>query len=157
MHVGAVKAPTIRRSKTCKRSRQSVSTSQSRFFKSTVLTRQLMYSFAASSSAATAIVRAVARVVPLRAADPRPNDDTRKPDCLAEAAGFGIRSAGVGHRLRLSLAMRCGTTTFNRDAHVLLLPLRAGVWANSDSETQRFESSRLSQPRCLRLPSLIEL
>jgi hypothetical protein len=36
-----------------------------------------------------AIVRAVARVVPLRAADPRrPNDDTRKPDCLAEAAGF---------------------------------------------------------------------
>jgi hypothetical protein len=31
------------------------------------------------------------------------------------------------------------------------------VWANSDSETQRFESSRLSQPRCLRLPSLIEL
>jgi hypothetical protein len=31
------------------------------------------------------------------------------------------------------------------------------VWANSDSEMQRFESSRLSQPRCLRLPSLIEL
>ena len=36
-----------------------------------------------------AIVRAVALVVPLRAADPRrPNDDTRKPDCLAETAGF---------------------------------------------------------------------
>jgi hypothetical protein len=33
MDVGAVKAPTIRRSQTCKRSRQSVSTSPSRFFK----------------------------------------------------------------------------------------------------------------------------
>src|SRR5438132_13179593 len=39
MDVGAVKAPTIRRSQTCKRSRQSVSTSPSRFFKSTELTR----------------------------------------------------------------------------------------------------------------------
>ena len=53
MDVGAVKAPTIQRSQTCKRSRQSVSTSQSRFFKSTELTRQVMESFAAGSSAAT--------------------------------------------------------------------------------------------------------
>ena len=41
MDVGAVEAPTIRRSQTCKRLRQSVSTSQSRFFKSTELTRQV--------------------------------------------------------------------------------------------------------------------
>src|SRR4026209_1054738 len=40
MDVGAVKAPTIRRSHTCKRSRQSVSISPSLFFKSTELTRQ---------------------------------------------------------------------------------------------------------------------
>jgi transposase len=42
MHVGAVKAPTIRRSQTCKRSQQSVSTSQSRFFKSTGLTNVIV-------------------------------------------------------------------------------------------------------------------
>jgi hypothetical protein len=39
-----------------------------------------------------AIVHAVARVVPLRAADPRrPNDDTRKPDCLAGHVGLELR------------------------------------------------------------------
>src|SRR4029077_2858609 len=42
MHVGAVKAPTIRRSQTSKRSQQSVSTSQSRFFKSTGLTNVIV-------------------------------------------------------------------------------------------------------------------
>src|SRR4029077_15620835 len=42
MHVAAVKAPTIRRSQTCKRLQQSVSTSQSRFFKSTGLTNVIV-------------------------------------------------------------------------------------------------------------------
>jgi hypothetical protein len=37
-----LRPPTIQRSQTCKRSRQSVSTSPSRFFKSTELTRQVM-------------------------------------------------------------------------------------------------------------------
>jgi hypothetical protein len=40
MDMGAVKAPMIRRSKACKRSRQSVSISQSRFFRSTAWTRR---------------------------------------------------------------------------------------------------------------------
>src|SRR5215510_4803419 len=42
MDVGAAKAPTIRRSQTCKQSRQSVSILPSLFFKSTELTRQVM-------------------------------------------------------------------------------------------------------------------
>src|SRR5215469_2930521 len=46
MDVGAVEAPTIRRSQTCKRSRPSVSISLSLFFKSTELMRQVMSSFA---------------------------------------------------------------------------------------------------------------
>src|ERR1700730_15576647 len=45
----------------------------------------------------------------------------QRPDWLAEAAGFeslhfGIRSPAVDHGLGLCLAMRYGTTTFNRDA-----------------------------------------
>jgi hypothetical protein len=54
-------------------------------------------------------------------------------------SAFRIRSAGVGHRLRLSLAMRCGTTTFNRDAHVRLLPSRAeslGEFRFGDAEVR---------------------
>src|SRR5207253_8218728 len=48
----------------------------------------------------------------------------------AEAAGFGplhfgIRSAAVDHGLRLSLGARSDATSFNRDAHVRLLPPRA--------------------------------
>jgi hypothetical protein len=48
MDVGAVKAPTIRRSQLRKRSRQSVSILQSRFFRSTASTRKARWSSAAS-------------------------------------------------------------------------------------------------------------
>src|SRR5436309_7023919 len=43
MDVGAVKAPTIWRSQACNRLRQSVSTSQSRYFRSTASTRKDMW------------------------------------------------------------------------------------------------------------------
>src|SRR5215475_5442120 len=54
MDVGAVEAPTIRRSQACKRSRRSVSISLSRFFKSTELTRRVIWSFAVDSLVARA-------------------------------------------------------------------------------------------------------
>jgi hypothetical protein len=49
---------------------------------------------------------------------------------MAEAAGFeplhfGIRSAPVVHGLRLSLGVSSDAISFNRDAHVRLLPPRA--------------------------------
>ena len=52
--------------------------------------------------------------------------DALETDWLVGAGGFeplhfGIRSAGVGHRLRLSLASRWHDN-FTRDAHVRLLP-----------------------------------
>ena len=53
MDVGAVKAPTIRRSDPCKRSRQSVSTLRSRFFRFTASTRRAMLWSAGSSIDAT--------------------------------------------------------------------------------------------------------
>jgi Group II intron, maturase-specific domain len=48
MDMGAVKALTIRRSQSCKRSRQSVSILQSRFFRSTASTRRASWSSAVS-------------------------------------------------------------------------------------------------------------
>src|SRR6202022_3956445 len=47
MDVGAVKGSTIRRSQSCKRSRQSVSTSPNRFFRSTALMRKASITLAA--------------------------------------------------------------------------------------------------------------
>jgi hypothetical protein len=42
--------------------------------------------------------------------------------------------------------LRCGTTTFNRDAHVRVLPPRAESLGELRSGMQRFESCRPSQP-----------
>jgi hypothetical protein len=62
-----------------------------------------------------------------------------------EPLHFGIRSDGIGHRLRLSLAKR-RHDTFTRDAHVRLLQPRAESLSEFDSEMQWFESRRPSQP-----------
>ena len=81
----------------------------------------------------------------------RPACVTRwRPVWLAGAAGFeplhfGIRSDGIGHRLRLSLAKR-RHDNFTRDAHVRLLPPRAESLSEFDSEMQWFESCRPNQP-----------
>jgi hypothetical protein len=53
MEVGAYRAPTIRRSKSYKQSRQSVSISRSRFFRFTASMRKAMCCSVGSSSAAT--------------------------------------------------------------------------------------------------------
>jgi hypothetical protein len=60
----------------------------------------------------------------------RASRESQRLDCLVEAAEFeplhfGIRSAAVDHGLRLSLGGRSDATSFNRDAHVRLLPPRA--------------------------------
>ena len=66
--------------------------------------------------------------------------------CLAGAAGFellhfGIRSAAVDHDLRFSLRIRCGAaTSIEMRTFECSRPERR-VFANSDSEMQRFESS----------------
>jgi hypothetical protein len=67
-------------------------------------------------------------------------------DWPVEAGGFeplhfGIRSAAVDHGLRLSSGMRSGTTNFSKFESC---PPGLRVFANSDSEIQRFESSRLT-------------
>jgi len=56
---------------------------------------------------------------------------------------FGIRSAAVDHGLGISLAMRCGHNLQSRCACSTSPRPGLRVFANSDSEMQRFESSRL--------------
>jgi hypothetical protein len=63
-----------------------------------------------------------------------------------ETLHFGIRSAAVDHGLRLSLGMRCGTTTSIEMRTFECSRPERRVFANSDSEMQRFESCRPSQP-----------
>ena len=72
-------------------------------------------------------------------------------DWLVGAAGFEplhfeIRSAAVDHGLRLSLGMKCGTTTSIEMRKFECSRPERRVFANSDSEMQWFEFSRLSQP-----------
>jgi hypothetical protein len=66
-----------------------------------------------------------------------------------EPLHFGIRSAAVDHGLRPSLGMRCGTTT-SIEMHTFQCsrPERR-VFANSDSEMQRF-GSRVEVASCNR-------
>ena len=94
MDVGAVKAPTIRRSYLCKRSRQSVWISRSRFFRSTASTRgECSYSPAAQATlrddllpeaiAVPGRYRSLRLVASLVARTP-----SDRPFCAVDAAGL---------------------------------------------------------------------
>jgi hypothetical protein len=81
----------------------------------------------------------------------RPGHNPQRPDWLAGRRDSNLCISVLNPLAsvipRLSLAMRCSTTRFNRDAHVRILSPELKVLANSDFEMQKFESCR---PRSLK-------